>query len=233
MKQPCILILAAGEGTRLRSLDLGVPKPMAPIAGRPFLEHLILKLKGFGFQSVVIALSRNNRGIRSALGSGRDLGIRLRYTEERVAQGTGAAIRNALPSLPRMFYVINGDTFIDFNPMVLSQHPLAHKARATIALLRKSAAGRYGSVTLSKEGRVRSFREKGLTGPGLVYAGAALLHRNIFSGMVPMTPFSFEQNAFPRLAKRGLLAGLRVRGNFRDIGTPRSYRAFERQWKQR
>ncbi len=233
MNQPCILILAGGQGTRLRSLNLGVPKPLAPVVGRPFLEHRILKLRKFGFQKYVIAISRHNRPIQVALGSGAALHVNIRYYEERVPQGTGGAIRRALPLLPKQFYAMNGDTFIDFNPMTLDERPVTQDVQATIALIRKPQVGRYGSVRLSDQGLVESFQEKSSNGPGFVYAGVARLHRAAFRTLPMKKPLSFEHDVLPRLVEQQLLAGIRVRGSFWDIGTPQSYRAFVRTWKTR
>ena len=221
------LILAAGKGTRLASLQLGVPKPMAPINGKPFLDFQLRWLKKSGIQKVVICISNSGNIIEKRYKSGRSYGITIRYSREKEPRGTLITIKKALPMLEGDFFIINGDTAINFNPTVLIKPHRRYQSAGTLALVRKQNVSRYGAVIRDNEGRITRFIEKGIQGPGLVYAGVMITNKEkIFPFVRKSRGVSFEHDVFTQIAKKGTLYGVACRGSFWDIGTPESYKRF-------
>src|SRR5438270_8005657 len=128
------LILAGGEGTRLRPLTSTMPKPVVPLAGRPFITHMLAWLRRYGVQDVIMSCGFLADGVRSVLGDGAELGLRLRYLEEPKPLGTGGALKFAEEMLEDRFFMLNGDTLTDLDLNAqLAQHERTG-ARATLAL---------------------------------------------------------------------------------------------------
>ncbi|MGI8428895.1 MAG: sugar phosphate nucleotidyltransferase [Solirubrobacteraceae bacterium] len=220
------LILAGGEGTRLRPLTSTLPKPVVPLAGRPFILYMLEWLRGHGVRDVILACGFMARGVRGALGDGSALGIRLRYVEEPRPLGTGGALRFAEDLLDERFLMLNGDVLSDIDlTEQLAQHERT-QARATLALVAVPDPAGYGLVALDPDGAVSEFAEK--PGPervdtNLINAGAYILEREVLDGMAPAgTSISIERELFPRLVGRGLY-GYVSSAYWLDIGTPARY----------
>ena len=216
------IVLAGGLGTRLRSVVADLPKAMAPVAGRPFLEHLLDDLVDAGFASVVLAIGYRAEAIREHFRD-RYRGLPLAYSIEGQPLGTGGAIRLAMnrASSPEVF-VVNGDTFIevDYSGM-LAAHRRA-SAALTIAVHEVSDAARYGALVIAGE-RVQGFFEKGRAGPGWINAGVYLLARTLLDDVALPTAFSFESDYLvPNVADLKPLA-FPTEGLFIDIGVPEDY----------
>jgi len=216
------IILAGGLGTRLRSVVADLPKAMAPVAGRPFLEHLLDFLVDAGFASAVLAVGYRADAIRDHFGD-RYRGLPLAYSVEGKPLGTGGAIRLAMnqASSPEVF-VVNGDTFVDVDfSAMLAAHRGAH-ARLTIAVHEVPDAARYGALDITGD-RVRGFFEKGRAGSGWINAGVYLLARALLDGEVLPTAFSFESDYLvPNVEALQPLA-FPTKGLFIDIGVPEDY----------
>lgn len=224
---PPLLILAAGLGTRLAPLELGVPKALVPVNQRPFLEHQLEYLQHCGFRNIVIAISRPTRLIEQRLKNGKKLGINITYSREVEPQGTGRAILRALRFLGSRFYVVNGDTAISFNPLSIMRHHVNHGPAITIAAVKKRDVARYGSVLVDGHHRVLGFHEKGHHGSGLVSSGVLLCERRAFLHPPKRAFVSLERDLLPPLVAGGGVEAVTVRGTFWDIGTPASYRHFQ------
>ncbi len=144
------LILAGGEGTRLRPLTSTIPKPVVPLAGRPFISYMIEWLRGHGVDDVILGCGFMADGVRSVLGDGEGLGVRLRYLEEPRPLGTGGALKFAEELLDDRFLMLNGDVLTDIDLSAQLEQHLRTGARATLASdpgrgsvgLRAGAAGR-------------------------------------------------------------------------------------------
>lgn len=214
------LILAGGRGTRLGSLTDRLPKPLMPVGGRPFLDHLLKHLGRHGVTDVVMSAGYLAEKIAAFCGDGSDWGVSLDYVVEAAPAGTGGAVRVSLPRLQDAFFVINGDTFFDIDLQDLGLLIQPPDRPAAMALRRVGDASRYGTAELS-DGKVTHFREKSTTGPGLVNGGVYALHRFVVEDF-PEPPCSIEHDVFPGLAARGLLAGRVFDGLFIDIGLPAS-----------
>lgn len=229
------VILAGGLGTRLRSVVSDRPKPMAPIAGRPFLEYLVERLRRAGCEEVILAVGYGQGQIEAHFGDGGRFGVPIRYAREETPLGTGGALKNATAWLRAPFLAMNGDTFSAVDPDALHRAHAARKAvdpacLGTLALLPCSDASACGWVEQDDAGRIVAFREKtGAEGRARrVSAGLYLLEPEILA-RIPAGRVSLETEVFPRLTKgSGALFGWMAEGSFIDIGTPEGYRSFER-----
>lgn len=221
------MILAGGLGTRMGDALGGLPKALAPMAGRPFVEHLIRFLARHGVRDVVLCTGAGAEQVAAALGDGRSLGVRLAYAREEEPLGTGGAIRNAAPLVdgPR-WLVLNGDSLVDVSPDALVDHHLGHRARATLALAGVPDTSRYGAVRLAADSAVVEFTEKRASdvAGGLVNAGMCVLERDVLDLIPAHGACSLERDVFPRLTGAGLF-GLATGGGFVDIGTAEAYLA--------
>src|SRR5437588_10297447 len=180
------LILAGGEGTRLRPLTSTIPKPVAPLANRPHLAYMIDWLRGHGVDEVILLCGFMADGVRAVLGDGEALGVPIRYVEEPKALGTGGALRYAGDLLDERFLMLNGDVLSDFElGAQLRQHERTG-ARATIALYPVEDPSRYGLVRIGPDRSVSEFLEKPSpdeVDSNLINAGAYVLERSILDEM--------------------------------------------------
>jgi mannose-1-phosphate guanylyltransferase len=220
------LILAGGEGTRLRPLTTTIPKPVVPLAGQPFISFMIEWLRRHGVDDVILACGFMADGVRSVLGDGSSLGVRLRYVEEPEPLGTGGALKYAEELLDERFFMLNGDVLTDIDLSAeLAQHERTG-ARATLALCPVEDPSAYGLVRRNADLSVKQFLEKpspDQIDTNLVNAGAYILERELLSGLAPAgTNISIERDVFPELVGDGLF-GYEASGYWMDIGTPQRY----------
>ena len=220
------LILAGGEGTRLRPLTSTIPKPVVPLVAQPFISYMLEWLRGHGVDDVILSCGFMADGVRDVLGDGSELGIRLRCIEEPRPLGTGGALKFAHELLDERFLMLNGDVLTDIDLTAqLSQHERTG-ARTTLALIGVEDPSAYGLVRRDSDLSVKAFVEK--PGPdqvdtNLISAGAYIIEREILGEMAPAgTNFSIERDVFPRLVGGGLF-GYAASGYWLDIGTPARY----------
>ncbi len=221
------LILAGGEGTRLRPLTSDVPKPVVSLVDQPFIGYMFEWLRFHGVDDVIMSCGFLADGVRAVLGDGSSFGIRLRYVEEPKPLGTGGALKYAQDLLDERFFMLNGDVLTDIDlSKQLEQHSRTG-ARATLALIGVDDPSAYGLVHCREDCSVTEFLEK--PGPeqgintNLVNAGAYILQREILDDLAPAgTNISIERDVFPKLVDRGLY-GYEASGYWLDIGTPRRY----------
>ena len=220
------LILAGGEGTRLRPLTSTQPKPVIPLVGRPFIAYMIEWLRGHGVDDVIISCGFMADCVRSVLGDGAEHGVRLRYVEEPEPLGTGGALRFAEDLLDERFFMLNGDVLTDMDLTAqLVQHEQT-EARATLALIAVEDPSAYGLVRRDRDHAVTEFLEKPSVteiDTNLVNAGAYILERSVLDAIPPAgTNASIEREVFPALVGLGLY-GYESDGYWLDIGTPERY----------
>lgn len=220
------LILVGGEGTRLRPLTSTVPKPVVPLAGRPFITFMLEWLRGHGVDDAVLSCGFMADSVRRVLGDGESLGMRLRYVSEPEPLGTGGALKFAEPLLAERFLMLNGDVLTDIDLTAqLAQHE-ATGARATLALVAVEDPSAYGLVRRRPDRSVSGFLEKpdpDEIDTDLVNAGAYVLERSVLAAMAPAgTRVSIERDVFPALVDDGLY-GYEAHGYWLDIGTPQRY----------
>ena len=219
------LILAGGEGTRLRPLTSTVPKPVVPLVDRPFIAFMLDWLRTHGVEDIVISCGHMASGVRNVLGDGSAFGVQLRYVEEPTPLGTGGALKYAESLLDDRFFMLNGDVLTDIDLSAqLAQHERTG-ATATLALTPVEDPTNYGLVRTDGDGAVTEFVEK----PSYdqidtrnISAGAYVLEREILDMLAPDQPASIERDVFPQLVGSGLY-GCVSENYWLDIGTPERY----------
>jgi D-glycero-alpha-D-manno-heptose 1-phosphate guanylyltransferase len=213
------IILAGGLGTRLAARLDGVPKPMAPIAGRPFLAILLARLQQSGCARVLLSVGHLHQTIRHHFGASFH-GMTLDYIVEDAPLGTGGALRAALQQAREdSVLVLNGDTFLQLDYAALLAFHAQSGAALTMSITHQENIARYGGV-IAKNGRVIGFEEKGRTGPGQINAGVYALNRNLpWPASLP-EKFSFESDFLAPQIANIPVAAYPVDGFFLDIGVP-------------
>ncbi len=217
-------------GTRLRAVVSDRPKPMALVNGVPFIQILIDSLAEKGIREFVLLVGYMADFIEEYFTARRSNNFRVRFSHEQTSLGTGGAVKRAenLASDPSL--LINGDTFFDGDINRLIQLHQEKAAEVTLSLLPVADVSRYGSVTVTKDGLIKGFREKheGIVGPGLINAGFSLISKRFISELPGDRAFSMEREIFPKLADTGQMFGLVSKRSFFDIGTPESYKDFKK-----
>ena len=215
------IVLAGGFGTRLRQVVADVPKPMAPIAGRPFLDILLGSLAKKGFSRVVLSLGFMAEKISNHFGT-RFVGLDLAYVVEDTPLGTGGAIRLALEACTQdHVFVFNGDTYLDLEVQSLEQQWQA-KRHPIVVVRQVPDTTRYGRLVVDG-GHITSFAEKGISGPGLINAGCYVLATDALAKFPLNHPFSIETDYLSPEVARVTVEVFETEGVFIDIGIPEDY----------
>ena len=218
------IVLAGGFGTRLASRLHGVPKPMAPVAGRPFLEILPNQLRRADCNRVILSVGHLNQVIQNHFGASFG-GMPIDYAIEDVPLGTGGAIRLALARATEdSVLVLNGDTFLSADYAEMLRFHSAHTAAVTIAVVHQRDIARYGGVVV-EENQIVGFDEKGPKGPGWINGGAYVLNRNLAWPSALAEKFSIEKDFFVPEVAHLRPAAYKVEGYFLDIGIPEDLRS--------
>lgn len=215
------IILAGGFGTRLQGVVPDLPKPMALVAGRPFMEILLTSLARKGFQRVVMSLGYMADKVVSHFGA-HFAGMELVYEVEKTPLGTGGAVRQALTRCKAdHMFVFNGDTYVDLEAQAVEVYWQKHRAPIIVAREVEDTA-RYGRLDIDR-GRVLGFTEKGMTGPGLINAGCYVLPIEILNDFPPGEPFSLEADFLAKAVGKQRFDLFVTNGHFIDIGVPGDY----------
>lgn len=225
------LILAGGEGTRLRPLTINTPKPIVPIGNEPFLLRQIQALKKAGVNDIILSTGYQPRAIEKALGDGSDYGVRLKYLVEPSPLGTAGAYKFAEQYLKTTTLVLNGDILTDIDLSAVAEQHKKHSAAATIVLTEVENPSAYGLVEVGENNEVLRFLEKpkaeqiSSININTINAGIYILEPKVLDRIPHGENYSFEYGVFPGL--------LESRENFRafiardaywlDIGTPQRY----------
>ena len=226
LDMPC-LILVGGLGTRLRPVLNDLPKPMAAVAGKPFLEYLILWLRQAGIRRVILCAGYRSEKIQEYFQGGDAFGLQIAYSVEREPQGTWGAIRQACRFVTqRDFLVLNGDSWLQVDLAQLWDFHLHRGGIATIAAVEVIDSSRFGTLDVDSYGRILDFREKRSPGNNaLVNGGVYIFSREVLA-VAPAMAHSLEKDVFPMLLPHGVFA-MPVNGYFVDIGLPEEYKRLE------
>lgn len=217
------IVLAGGFGTRLAHVVPDVCKPMAPVAGRPFLRFIMDQLAAAGFDRVVVADGYRREQIEGFFGL-EYRGTAIEYSPEVTPLLTGGAVKRALSRCESDWvFVLNGDTWldVDFAVMEAAVAVAPENASAVIAVKRMRDFERYGTVDVDACGALTAFHEKRPCEEGLINAGVYLLRRDALDGMPDK--FSLESDYFERVVGDGELLAVECAGGFIDIGVPEDY----------
>ncbi len=221
------VILVGGEGTRLRPLTVGTPKPMLPLVNVPFIEYIVGLLKSHGIDEIILSAGYLPTAFDAHLGDGNELGVKLTYVTEETPLGTGGAVKNVEKHLKGTFIVLNGDILTNLNISQLIEYHQAKKAVATLTLTSVDDPTAYGLVPIDTTGRVLEFLEKPSwdeVTTDLVNAGTYVLEPEVLELIPPGENYSFERGLFPLLVDRGAqIVGFPSSAYWLDIGTPAKY----------
>jgi mannose-1-phosphate guanylyltransferase len=222
------LLLAGGLGTRLRPLTENHPKPMALVGNRPWLEHLILHLKGQGVEEFVIAVKHYPEMIQSRFGNGRSIGVKIEYAVEKTFLGTAGAIKNAESLLSDRFLVVNADIVHQVVLEPLLAYHAQHDGKVTIGLIEVDDPSQYGVVEQNEVGEILRFVEKpnAADAPSrMVNAGIYVMEKEVLKWIPENREVSIERETFPLLIQRNVgVYGKRIGGYWMDMGTTERYR---------
>jgi mannose-1-phosphate guanylyltransferase/phosphomannomutase len=221
------VIMAGGEGTRLRPLTSNQPKPMVPMVNRPLMEHILLLLKRHGFTDIVVTVQFLASLVRTYFGDGEDYGVSLAYATEETPLGTAGSVKNAEGALDETFLVVSGDALTDIDlEKVVATHR-EKEALVTVVLSRQPNPLEYGIVIADEEGRIERFLEKpgwGQVFSDTVNTGIYVLEPEVFSYVPPETPFDFSKDLFPLLLEKGAPLYAHIAdGYWCDVGTIEAY----------
>lgn len=221
------VIMAGGEGTRLRPLTSNCPKPMLPLANRPMMEHIIDLLKRHGITDIVVTVAFLPNQIRNYFGDGSEFGVRITYATEDEPLGTAGSVRNAMDQLDEQFLVISGDVLTDLDLGEIIAFHNEKKALATIGLVAVENPLEFGIVITREDGSIERFLEKPTWGQvfsDTINTGIFVLEPEIFDYIAPDVPVDFSGEVFPAILADGqALYGAVAEGYWEDVGTLEAY----------
>lgn len=220
----CAVILAGGQGTRLRSVVSDRPKAMALVNGRPFVTYLLDQLVNAGLKRVVLCTGYLAECIQQELGD-TFKGAELIYSRELQPLGTAGALRQAIElALCNRLLVMNGDSWCACSLAEFEYHTVASGFLNGMVLAEVTDVSRFGAVEVDPSGRLTRFVEKGAaTGRGLINAGIYLLQAEVIRQLAPGMMISLESDVMPYLLKQGI-QGYCTQGAFIDIGVPEEFK---------
>ncbi len=217
------VIIAGGEGTRLRPLTSTTPKPMLPIANKPMIGHVVELLAAHGVTDIIVTVAYLGNAIRNYLGDGAEFGVSVRYLQEETPLGTAGAVAHARHLVRGTFLVLSGDVLTDINLGEAIQFHQHHNAKATMVLTAVDAPTEFGIVATDETGRVEQLIEKPTWGEvftDTVNTGIYVLEPEVLDTIPTDRPVDFSSEVFPRLLADGEeLFGFISEGYWADVGT--------------
>jgi mannose-1-phosphate guanylyltransferase/phosphomannomutase len=226
------VMMAGGQGTRLRPMTSNQPKPMVQVANKPLMEHIIQLLKRHGMEEIVITLQFLPTVITNYFYDGSGWGVNLNYVIEESPLGTAGSVRNASSFLDRQFLVVSGDALTDVDLSDVVRFHRDHNAMVTIVLKKVENPLEFGLVITDDDGRIVKFLEK--PGWGEVFSdtintGIYICEPDILNFVPDDRPYDFAQDLFPQLLENGVpLYGFVADGYWCDIGNLNQYMAVHR-----
>jgi len=227
------IILAGGFGTRLQEVIKDVPKPMAPINSKPFLDYLLKYLAHYGIKRVVLSVGYLSDLVIAHYGKNFE-GIEIIYSIEQEPLGTGGGIRLAMEQCyTKDILVLNGDSFFDIDLNKLYQIHGSWNSDCTLSLREVDNASRYGTIKLGDMSIIKAFREKdGVEKQGIISAGVYIIDRAFYlKKTLAQQPFSIEKDFFETRINEINIFGFTYEGYFIDIGIPEDYKQAQHDFK--
>lgn len=221
------VVMAGGEGTRLRPLTINRPKPMVSLVDRPVIQHIIELLKVHGITDIIVTVQYLANAIQDYYGDGSAYGVNISYSLEEVPLGTAGSVKNAEHLLDEPFLVISGDALTDFNLTQIINHHQNSEAKATITLYRVSNPLDYGVVITDEDGMVRQFLEKPSWGEvfsDTVNTGIYVLDPTVLDYVERGKLTDWSKDVFPYMLEEGhRIQGFVTQGYWTDVGTIEEY----------
>jgi mannose-1-phosphate guanylyltransferase/phosphomannomutase len=200
------VVMAGGEGTRLRPMTANQPKPLLPVINRPIMEHVLRLLKRHGFTETVVTVQFLAALIRNYFGDGEELGMALQYATEEVPLGTAGSVKNAEDALrDDRFLVISGDALTDLDLTDMVRFHKEKGALVTIGLKRVPNPLEFGIIIVDEEGRIQRFLEKPTWGQvfsDTVNTGVYVMEPEVLAEVAAGEPVDWSSDVFPRLLER-------------------------------
>jgi mannose-1-phosphate guanylyltransferase/phosphomannomutase len=222
------VVMAGGEGTRLRPLTSNQPKPMVPIVGKPCMEHILELLRDHGLTDVVVTVAFLPQAIRGYFGTGETIGMQIGYSVEESPLGTAGSVRHAASQLDETFLVISGDALCDVDLSALIAFHRERGAAVTIGLKSVDNPLEFGIVVTDEEGRVERFLEKpswSQVFSDTINTGIYVLEPEVLQHVPTDRPYDFSKELFPLLLEMGRpIYGYAMDGYWQDIGDLDQYR---------
>lgn len=222
------VIMAGGEGTRLRPLTCGVPKPMVPILNKPMMEHILNLLRFHGITEIASTLWYLPKDVTDYFGDGSDFGVSMEYFVEEQPLGTAGSVKNAEDFLDETFIVVSGDSLTDIDLTKAVEFHRSRNAVATIVLTRVSNPLSYGIVIRDEDGRIQQFLEKPSWSEvfsDTVNTGIYVLEPEVLQLFGRGENFDFSRDLFPKLLQqKAPLYGYIADGYWSDVGNLDVYR---------
>ena len=222
------VVMAGGEGTRLRPLTSNQPKPMVPIVGKPCMEHTLELLREHGLTDIIVTVAFLPQAIRSYFGDGGTLGLEIGYSVEESPLGTAGSVRHTAKQLDETFLVISGDALCDVDLSALIAFHRKREAAVTIGLKAVDNPLEFGIVVTDDEGRVERFLEKpswSQVFSDTINTGIYVLEPEVLNHVPTDRPYDFSKELFPYLLDMGRpIYGLALGGYWQDIGNLDQYR---------
>ena len=227
------LILAGGQGVKMRPFTYELPKTMLPVKGKPIMEYIVELLRSNDIRDIYVAIGHLGEKIKNHFGDGSKFGVRLTYIEEKKPLGTGGALKVALSKIDgEPFIMIWGDELIDIDLGDMIDFHLTNKPVMTIALSSVSDPSEYGAVRLHRdlivEHREKPRKSKDVS--HLVSAGGHIVDPEIAKFMPKEKAFMLEKDVISRLIEAGKIRGYLFDGQWFDVGTPEIYQRAIREW---
>jgi mannose-1-phosphate guanylyltransferase / phosphomannomutase len=222
------VVMAGGEGTRLRPLTSNQPKPMVPIVGKPCMEHIVELLRRHGFEEIVVTLAFMPQTIRSYFGTGEGQALQISYSVEETPAGTAGSVKLAEEALDEPFLVISGDALCDIDLGALVRFHREREALVTIALKSVDNPLEFGIVVTDEDGRIERFLEKpswAQVFTDTINTGIYVVEPEVLRHIPTDRPYDFSKELFPLLLEKGRpLYGWVAEGYWQDIGNLDQYR---------
>jgi mannose-1-phosphate guanylyltransferase/phosphomannomutase len=222
------VVMAGGEGSRLRPLTIGRPKPLVPVVNKAVMGHVLDLLKSHGFTEIIVTVRYMAAAIQDFFEDGRSLGLQLTYAVEETPLGTAGSVKNAAPYLDSTFLVISGDAITDIDLTAAVKAHKERKAQASIVLSRVPNPLEFGVIITDEQGRVKQFQEKPSWGEIIsdtVNTGIYVLEPEVLDLIPPDTNYDFGIDLFPLMLAQGEALYGHVSANYWcDVGSIDEYR---------
>jgi NDP-sugar pyrophosphorylase family protein len=218
------VILAGGLGTRLRPVTETIPKPMVPVAGKPFLEHQILSLREQGIDDILLLIGYLGEQIEEFFGDGSGHRVRITYSKEAAPLGTAGALRLAASKLQDTFLVLNGDTYLPmtYGGAIESFHRL--KPEGLVVAYKKDGHGAKANLAISQDSRIIGADGARATH---INAGAMVFDQRVLELIPAGKSYSLDLDVFPKLIERSSLRAYETPIRYFDMGTPEGLKRLE------
>jgi mannose-1-phosphate guanylyltransferase/phosphomannomutase len=222
-----VVVMAGGEGTRLRPLTSNMPKPMLPVANRPLMEHIVDLVRSQGFSDIVATVQFLSSVIRNYFGDGSDLGVSLSYATEDVPLGTAGSVLGARDLLSGACLVVSGDALTDIDMRDVVRFHREQGSAATLVLKRMQDPLEFGIVMTQPDGKIERFLEKPTWGQvfsDTINTGIYVLEPEVLDLIPPDEPYDFSADVFPAMLDKGLpVFGYVTDSYWTDVGNTEAY----------